>query len=418
MTEKNSLSSPEKNEKKGFWSGIIKTKNHTDNDADSLKTEEKLTAENKNTNTSEDETLKSTNQPHKFGFPGKPFDRNNPIRFGFLAASGALIAFIVYTQLGKLTETLIWIVTAAFISLGLEPIVQKLMSKGLKRGLSLGIVLFSLLIVFGVFFSILVPTIINQITQLVEHMPTYVQSMLNSSWFHDLDHRFSIRQNIENNAEKLINEFTSSAGSLAGTLVGAGAAVSHILLSTFMILIFTVYFLISMPAFKAFMYRIAPASRRERFKVLSEEVIQGVGGYVTGQATIAIINATVAGTLMTILHIPFRALLISLVAIFAFIPLIGPTIALITVTSIALTLGWQIALIYAICYLIYLQLEGYVLSPIVMKKVVEVPPVVSIVSIVIGGNLLGVLGAVIAIPTAAAAQLFFREVIIPRQDQQ
>ncbi|MFT4185735.1 MAG: AI-2E family transporter [Micrococcaceae bacterium] len=412
MTEKNSLSDPDKSEKKGFLSGIIKTKKHADNDAAPLKTEEKLVTDNKST------TNKSTNQPHKFGFPGKPFDKNNPVRFGFLVTSGALAAFIIYTQLDKLTETIIWIVTAAFISLGMEPIVQKLTDKGLKRGLSLGIVLFGLLIAFSVFFSILVPTIVNQITQLVEHMPTYIQNMLNSSWFHNLDHRFSIRQNIENNAEKLIKEFTSSASSLAGTLIGAGTAVSHVLLSTFMILIFTVYFLISMPAFKAFMYRIAPASRRERFKVLSEEVIQGVGGYVTGQATIAIINAAIAGTLMTILNIPFRALLISLVAIFAFIPLIGPTIALITVTSIALTVGWQTALIYAICYLIYLQIEGYVLSPIVMKKAVEVPPVVSIVSIVIGGNLLGVLGAVIAIPTAAAAQLLFREVIIPRQDKQ
>lgn len=136
-----------------------------------------------------------------------------------------------------------------------------------------------------------------------------------------------------------------------------------------------------------------------------------------GQAFVALLNATVALILMTILKVPFAALLTMLVAILAFIPLVGAVAAGILVSLVSLSLGWQSAVIYAICYFGYLQVEAYFISPRVMQKAVAVPGAVAVISVIAGGSLLGVAGALMAIPTAAAAMLILREVFISRQDR-
>jgi predicted PurR-regulated permease PerM len=120
---------------------------------------------------------------------------------------------------------------------------------------------------------------------------------------------------------------------------------------------------------------------------------------------------------MTTLGVPFSVLLSFIVALLAFIPLVGGVIAAVVVILVALTLGWQTAVIYAICYFAYLQFEAYFISPRIMQRAVAVPGAVAVISVIAGGSLLGVLGALIAIPTAAAIMLLIKEVFIIRQDR-
>ncbi len=120
---------------------------------------------------------------------------------------------------------------------------------------------------------------------------------------------------------------------------------------------------------------------------------------------------------MTILGVPFAALLTLLVAVLAFIPLVGGVIAGILVTLVTLSLGWQTALIYALCYFGYLQLEAYFVSPRIMRRAVAVPGAVAVISVIAGGTLAGVTGALMAIPVAASAMILLREVFIARQDR-
>ncbi|MFT4147231.1 MAG: AI-2E family transporter [Micrococcaceae bacterium] len=355
--------------------------------------------------------------PDKFGIPGLPFDRKNPVRFGFLAATGALISFYLWHRLGSLSSIIIWFTTALFIALGLEPIVQWFMRKGLPRWTGVLTVTLTAVLLFAIFVANLVPTIISQITTLVNNVPQYVQTALNSSWFHNVDQQFGIRHVIEENTQKVVSEIGAKAGDITGLLVGAGSKLSSGFFGGFMILILTIYLLSSMPQFKAFIYRMIPASRRQRFQPLSEEVIRGVSGYVSGQATVALINASCACTIMYFLHMPYLVLLTFMVAILAFIPLVGATVALIFISLIASTISVKTAILWAVCYFIYLQIETYVIYPNVMKRAVEVPPAVSIVAVLVGSTLLGVLGAVMAIPVAAAVILIIREVVVPRQDK-
>ena len=130
----------------------------------------------------------------------------------------------------------------------------------------------------------------------------------------------------------------------------------------------------------------------------------------------ALLNATFAFIVMSIIGVPFAVLLAFVVALLAFIPLVGGLIAGVVVILITLTLGWQSALAYAICYFAYLQFEAYFISPRIMQKAVAVPGAVAVISVIAGGSLLGVLGALIAIPTAAAVLLLVKEIYIVRQD--
>ena len=146
-------------------------------------------------------------------------------------------------------------------------------------------------------------------------------------------------------------------------------------------------------------------------------ITRSVGNYVMCQATVAILNCLVALLLMSILGVPFTALLTLLVALLAFIPLVGGVIAGVLVTLVTLSLGWQTALIYAICYFGYLQIEAYFVSPRIMRRAVAVPGAVAVISVIAGGSLAGVTGALMAIPVAASAMILLREVFIARQDR-
>ena len=225
-----------------------------------------------------------------------------------------------------------------------------------------------------------------------------------------------MRERITQELEKFVNN-PEAMGGIFGGVVGFGSTVANGLFGALIVLVLSLYFLAALPAMKKWGYRLAPRSRRARVEALSEEITGSVGNYVIGQAVVALLNATFAFIVMSIVGVPFAVLLAFVVALLAFIPLVGGLIAGVIVTLIALTAGWQTAVVYAICYFAYLQFEAYFISPRIMQKAVAVPGAVAVISVIAGGSLLGVLGALIAIPTAAAIMLLVKEIFIVRQDK-
>jgi predicted PurR-regulated permease PerM len=158
-------------------------------------------------------------------------------------------------------------------------------------------------------------------------------------------------------------------------------------------------------------------SKRERFRKLADQISLSVGRWVMGQTSVALLHSVLLFALLTIVGSPF-ALLLSLAAfLLALIPLIGPASAGILVVSVTYLSGASFALIVLIYYLIYLQIEAYIIGPRVMQKAVSVPAAVVVIAALVGGTLLGVLGALVAIPIAAAILLLVREVWMPRQQE-
>jgi predicted PurR-regulated permease PerM len=338
------------------------------------------------------------------------------IYFGFMGTVGVGLALLVYFILSNVGQLLGWIAAALFIALGLEPVVRWLARKGLPRpaGIITVVMVFGALLVG--FIAVLIPTIVAQTTQIVANIPRYTTEFLNSAFFQSIDRQFQVRARVEEEVAKFLANSEAMTGIFGGVL-GVGTAVVNGAFGALIVLVLTLYFLASLPALKIWAYRLAPRSRRQRVQVLAEEITDSVGSYVIGQAFVAVINSTVAFIAMTIAQVPFTALLTFVVALLAFIPLVGGMIAGILVSLVALTVGWQTAVLFAVLYFTYLQIEAYFVSPRIMQRAVAVPGAVAVIAVIAGGSLMGVLGALMAIPAAAAVMLLLKEVFIARQDE-
>ena len=186
----------------------------------------------------------------------------------------------------------------------------------------------------------------------------------------------------------------------------------------FIVLILTIYFTASTPNLKAAVYQLVPASKRARFIDIAEQITKSVGYFVMGQVTMGVINGVLSAIFLTIIGAPFPAVLAVVAFFFSLIPLVGTLTGSAIIVLTCLGLGSPTtALIAAIYYLIYMQIEAYVISPRVMNRAVSVPGAVVVIAALAGGSLLGLLGALIAIPVAASILIIYRQVVIPRQNE-
>ncbi|WGW10475.1 AI-2E family transporter [Saxibacter everestensis] len=355
-------------------------------------------------------------RPRRFGAPGPPFNVGNPLYFGFVGAVGVLLAIMLWQLVGRLSDVLSLIVCALFIALGLEPVVAWLVKKKLPRPVAILAVFGVLIAAIAGFISSIVPTISSQTSDLLAAAPQYVNDVMNSRWFIDLNEQFGLINGATEELERRLSD-SETITALLGGVVGAGRAVFSGAFGIFTVLVLTLYFLASLPLTKEWLYRLAPRSRRERTRLLGDEIMNNIGRYVSGQVLIASLNGVCTYIMLSIVGIPYATILAVVAALFGLIPLVGATIGAVIIVIISLFQSWQSALVVLIYYVAYQQLENYVIQPRVMSRAVSVPGAVAVIAALCGGALAGVLGAITAIPVAAAVMLLIREVLIPRQDQ-
>ena len=179
----------------------------------------------------------------------------------------------------------------------------------------------------------------------------------------------------------------------------------------------TLYFLIALPGVKRLWLSLITRSRRERVGLLTDEVFARVGGFMLGNLLTSLISAIGTYIWLLIFGVPYALLLALVVGVFDLIPMVGSTIAGVIVSLVALSKGLPIGIATACFYITYRFLEDYLLNPRVMKHTVKVTPGLTIIATLIGGSLLGIIGALIAVPIAATIQLLLQEVVFPRQSQ-
>lgn len=339
----------------------------------------------------------------------------SPVLTGFLLAVGVALAIGVVSVLRTNGQLIVWIAAALFIALGLDPLVRRVESWGAPRWVGVLTAALGLAAVAGAFVALLVPTVIEQSTQLVQDLPAIIDGVMTAEWFVQLDEEFHLQEAVRAQTERLAADGVAVTD-LFGGLLGFGQTVLNAVFSVLVVVVLTLYFLSSLPHMKYWAYRLAPCSRRPRIEALSEHITSSVGHYVMGQSFVAALNGAVAFTALAIAGAPFAVLLAAIAAFMAFIPLVGAAIGGTLLTLVSLLTSWQTAAVFAAIYFVYLQIEAYVISPRVMARAVSVPAAVAVIAVIAGGALLGVLGALMAIPLAAALLLLVREVFIPRQD--
>ncbi|MFF5020407.1 AI-2E family transporter [Micrococcus luteus] len=339
----------------------------------------------------------------------------SPVLTGFLLAVGVALAIGVVSVLRTNGQLIVWIAAALFIALGLDPLVRRVESWGAPRWVGVLAAALGLAAVAGAFVALLVPTVIEQSTQLVQDLPAIIDGVMTAEWFVQLDEQFHLQEAVRAQTERLAADGVAVTD-LFGGLLGFGQTVLNAVFSVLVVVVLTLYFLSSLPHMKYWAYRLAPRSRRPRIEALSEQITSSVGHYVMGQSFVAALNGAVAFTALAIAGAPFAVLLAAIAAFMAFIPLVGAALGGTLLTLVSLLTSWQTAAVFAAIYFVYLQIEAYVISPRIMARAVSVPAAVAVIAVIAGGALLGVLGALMAIPLAAALLLLVREVFIPRQD--
>ncbi|MDF8264913.1 AI-2E family transporter [Luteipulveratus flavus] len=352
-----------------------------------------------------------------YGSIGKPINRASPIYVGFMAAIGVALAYALVHLITRLTTTLTVLLVAFFLTLALNPIVESLCRRGMRRSGAVTVVCLGLIGVFALLAWLVVPPLVQETTELGNNAPHIADDFLAQRWVKDLDQNYDIGTKVQAEMDKRIND-GAFVSQVFGGVLGAGKAVASGLFQAFTILILTLYFLASLPRVKQAAYAMVPATRRPRFISLSEEIMRRVGSYAIGQVLVATINAACSWIMMTILGIPYAAVLAVVVGFLGLIPMVGATLGAVLVAVVAFFVEPQKAIVVGVYYLIYQQVENYLIVPRVMQRTVAVPGAVTVVAALAGGTLLGVLGALLAIPVAAGLLLLYEEVLVPRQEHQ
>lgn len=344
-----------------------------------------------------------------------PGTLSHPIKTGFMLTVGVGLALGVYLIVSSNVQLLVWILAALFITLGLDPLVSKIQSWGAPRPVGVLAAVALLIGIVTIFVSALVPVIVEQTTEFVQILPTVVSDVIESDAFQAVDEEFDVASVVTTEVNRFVSD-ASNITNLLGGILGVGTAIFNVGFSILVVVVLTLYFLASLPTIKKWLYRLAPRSRRERIEYLSERISGSVGHYVIGQTVVATLNGIVAFIAANIAELQYAALLAIFAAFMAFIPLVGAVTGGIVITLLALLAGWQSALIFGGIYFIYLQVEAYVVSPRVMQRAVAIPGALAVIGVIAGGSLLGVLGALLAIPTVAGILVLVREVYVPYQD--
>ncbi|WP_083393183.1 AI-2E family transporter [Curtobacterium sp. MMLR14_010] len=344
--------------------------------------------------------------------------RVNAFRIGFMGGIGVLVALLVGSLIGQLSTVLVYIGVALFIALGLDPLVT-FMERYVPRWLAILAVVVTVLAAFaGVVFAV-VPILINQATNLVQNFPEIVQDLSRQQWVQDLSKQLNGSFDV-NHALQSLQSFVEDPGnllSLGGGILAVGSGILSGITGALIVLILMLYFLASMRGMKRMMYRFVPASRRENYIAVSEEVTSSVGRYVVGQITQAGINGVLSLALLIIIGAPLPVLLATFAFIGSLIPLVGTISAAIVISLLCFFASPATALAAAIYYLVYMQVESYVISPRIMSRAVQVPGALVVIAAVAGATIGGVLGALVAVPVAASVIIIVQKVIYPRQEQ-
>lgn len=346
--------------------------------------------------------------------PGVPLLRQTPFAIGFVGALGALTAVTLWGAIGQLTLTMTLLVVAGFLTLALDPLVNRLAALGLRRGWGVAVVFLLLVLVAGLLGLLVVPPVVDQATALVQRAPDAVNRLLDTPWVQRVDRDYHISDEIRSQVDAHLRD-QGFLSSVAGGVLGAGQAAVNAIFQTFTVLVLTLYFLASLPAVKHAAYAVVPASRRARVIALSEEIMRRVGAYALGQVAVAAINGGLSFVALTVLDVPYAAVLAVCVSFLGLIPMVGATLGGALVTVAGLFQSPQTAVVLLVYYVVYQQVENYVIVPRIMARTVSVPGAVTVVAALAGGTLLGVLGALLAIPFAAGLLLLYEEVLVPRQ---
>ena len=325
-----------------------------------------------------------------------------PVTYWMKVTAGVLLIIGLARILLAIGDILVLVLVSIVLAFGFQPAVSWLVRRGLSRGLAVTVGLLLGGLVVGLFLALVLPDVIRQLAGLVEVAPEYLQrAMRETPLLADLNERFDLESRIRD-----------LGGELPGTILGFVGSFASLVFNTLTVLILTIYFTVNLPNMRDAVATLLGQRERADFDVIFDESVERVGGYVLGNLAISAIAGTASFIALLIIGVPFAAALAFLVALTDLIPTVGAIIGAAVASVVAAFVGIPQLIATVIFFLVYQQIENYLIQPAVMRRAVDMPAPVVIVAVLIGGTLLGVVGALLAIPTAAIIKVVFRELYL------
>jgi len=351
-----------------------------------------------------------------FGAAGAPIDRRHPFYFGFVATIGALTAFVLMRALASASQVFVLILVALFLATGLNPAVEAIRRRGLSRTSAVTIIFSSVLLMVIIFGALVVPPLVSQGTDLIESAPALLDNLKNNATIASINDQYGIIDTLQKKLDSVTSDGTLLITAFGG-VIGVGKSVLSGTFTALTILVLTLYFITSLPQATALGLKLVPASRRPRVASLTDAIIARVGAFVGSQILISFLAALFMTLFGLALGLPSPIAIGIIIFVCGLVPLIGHFIGATIFTVITLTQSVAIGVIAFIGYVVYVQIENYLLTPKVMKRNLNVPGAVTIISALIGTSLLGLVGGLLAVPVAASIILILEEVVFPRADR-
>jgi predicted PurR-regulated permease PerM len=349
----------------------------------------------------------------------------NSFRLGLFGGLGVLVAIAIGAAVGSLATVLTYVGASLFLALGIDPLVSFLAKRGWPRWLAIATVLVALLAAFAGLIFAIIPIVIDQVTTGIKSMQGVFTSITKGEFWSDVQHNYPWLD--VKTVETQFNDFVNSldVAKIGGGLISTGIGIASAVGGVIIVFILTLYFVASLGSIKRGLYQLVPASRRPGFIDIAEQISEAVGKYVMGQGALGLTNGILSFLVLQLIF-PLFGIPVHYAALLAVIALVGsliPLVGTISASTVIVLLvwafdGWPSVLAVAIYYIAYMGVEAYIISPRIMKQAVQVPGVVVVIAALAGGTLLGVLGALVAIPVAASILLIIKQVVIPRQNEQ
>jgi predicted PurR-regulated permease PerM len=346
--------------------------------------------------------------------PSTPPDRLRPavlVRSGALVALGAAATLVGLYALYTVRAILVRILIALFIAVSLDPAVRLLTRRGMRRGWAVTLIFALAIGLAAAFLLSVIPPLVTQGRNLIDDLPGYLGRLQDrSSQFRQLDDRYNISEQLQGLAGTLPSRLGSGLLGFTGRVFGA-------VFNSLTILVFTVYFMADMPRIRTGVVRLFPMDRRPHARRVVDLVVDKVGGYMIGNIIISLIAGVVSYIAFALLGVPFAVPLAFLIAIFDLIPMIGATLGAVLGVSVALftTDLWPTTVLVAAFFVAYQQLENYLIAPRVLKTTVELGAAAVLIAGLIGATVLGLVGALMAIPVAAAFNVLLNERLLAHE---
>ncbi|MFN2594634.1 MAG: AI-2E family transporter [Actinomycetota bacterium] len=329
-----------------------------------------------------------------------------------IVVTTVLVLAIIYA-IYQVRSVLILALVALFLAVGLDPAVRILERRGLKRGQAVTLIFVASILFIAGFIAAVVPPLISQVAHFASNLPHYVQDLADKN---PRIARFVSENDISTKLKDATSHVPSIIGGSLGKVVGVAGSVASAFFNMLTVFVLTIYFLLSLAKIREGSLRLVPRSERERVAKLVDPILEKVGAYVGGNIATSIIAGAVSFIFLISARVPYPVALALWVAIADLIPLVGATLGAIPAVIVAFFASPLQGIATVVFFIIYQQVENYFVVPRVMKKAVDLSPAAVLVAALVGAGLLGFVGALMAIPAAAALKIVVHEVVVPRSE--